>query len=526
MGDPYRADQFIYPQHAFSIQQHDQQSHHLPLSTNPSAPETSLRDIPPADAQILLKHFNDQVVTQFSSLPPGEKPHWTILNVRSAVLTLSNITYIQTLCTSNAAMTNLMALLAMSAHHLAHQNSSQHMQTASHWRKIGDSAIQHAKAHLQHSLKNEVRGLNRAKYKDQVMAISAMLAFAVRTYLITVSPSCAYEHQVLYDRQQDARAYVLDTERLLRIRDLAKQKISRKARMLHHLYTWSRIVGESSYVLRNHDQSQIAAAVGSYSRSSQKRRAGHRSVETTDPDSRLGHNPKLDDFLRLDFDAQEIDVDTNAQKESDKGLRDIHLEDPREYSETMYLQLYDISETWLSLVSQTTRLANVMDSLDGSKKRKYVELFESLERRKQRPEHMVCSFAATNKSIKRMTPQQASEKDQHYPHVQSEIETPRSCMVRALCSALVIFFYRRIRNVRPWILQEHVKSVVEALQDFDTSCQIVKAEGPGCVWPVFMAGCEAVAPLQRDYLSQWLERAFSKTGFTRFKTNVGPCGVK
>ena len=285
--------------------------------------------------------------------------------------------------------------------------------------------------------------------------------------------------------------------------------------MLHHLYTWSRIVGESSYVLRNHDQTQIATAIGSYSISSRKRRPGRRSVDASESDQ-SGHNSKLDDFLRLDSDAPESDVDISAQKDSDKGLRDIHLEDPREYSGTMYLQLYGISETWLSLVSQTTRLANVMDSLDESKKKKDVELLESLERRKQRLEHMVCSFAETNKPINGSMHQQTVEENHHNLNAPSENEIPRNCMVRALNSALVIFFYRRIPKVHPWILQEHIKSVVQALQDFDTSCQI--SEGPGCVWPVFMAGCEATAPYQRDYLSQWLERAFAKTGFTRFNT--------
>ena len=288
--------------------------------------------------------------------------------------------------------------------------------------------------------------------------------------------------------------------------------------MLHHLYTWSRIVGESSYVLQNHDQSQIAAAIESYNSSSRKRRASSRSVEATESTSRLTHNPKLDDFLRLDSDAPESDVDVSAQTEGDKGLRDIHLEDPREWSEGMYLQLYGISETWLKLVSQTTRLANIMDSLEKSNNRKDVELLESLERRKQRLEHMVCSFAENNQSINTPTPQSVRDGRSHGLKTPSGNETPRSCMVRALNSALVIFFYRRILKVHPWILQEHVKSVVQALQDFDTSCQIFDVEGPGCPWPVFMAGCEAIAPHQRDYLSQWLERASTKTGFPRFKT--------
>ena len=183
MEAAYRFDQVNCSQMAFPLQERDQHPHDVLPPNNPSAPETSLRDIPPADAQTLLKHFNDQVIAHFSSLPPGDKPHWNILNVRSALVTLANITYMQSSCTSHAAMANLMALLAMSAHHLAHKNALQHKRTASYWRKIGDLAIQQAKENLQHSLRNEVGGPNRAKYKDQVMAISALLAFAVRMYL-------------------------------------------------------------------------------------------------------------------------------------------------------------------------------------------------------------------------------------------------------------------------------------------------------------------------------------------------------
>ena len=190
MEAPYRFDQAALPQQVCSDKQRDQQSYDLPPMMNTSAPKTSLGEIPLADVQTLLKHFNDQVIAQFSSLPPDKKPHWTILNVQSAVLTLTNITYIQTSCTSNAAMANLMALLAMSGHHLAHQNASQHTETASYWQNIGSSAIQQAKQHLQHSLKNEIRGPNRAKSKDQVMAISALLAFAVRVSLRNIPWAC------------------------------------------------------------------------------------------------------------------------------------------------------------------------------------------------------------------------------------------------------------------------------------------------------------------------------------------------
>jgi len=91
------------------------------------------------------------------------------------------MTFMQTSRNSNAAIANLMALLAISAYHLAHQKTLEHSPDVSYWRKIGSLASQQAKEHLQISLKTEVSGEGHAKYKDQVMALSAMLAFAVRT---------------------------------------------------------------------------------------------------------------------------------------------------------------------------------------------------------------------------------------------------------------------------------------------------------------------------------------------------------
>ena len=184
--DSYRFDQHNRPQQADSDQEYDQQPHDLPLLTSHNPPEASLRNITPADAQSLLKHFNDQVIAHISSLPPSEKPHWFIFNVQSAILTLANVTFMQTSSSSHATLANLMALLAMSAHHLAHQTHSNCTLRASHWRNIGESAIRHAKEHLQHSLRTEVRGPNRAKYKDQIMALSAMLAYAVWTYFVAI----------------------------------------------------------------------------------------------------------------------------------------------------------------------------------------------------------------------------------------------------------------------------------------------------------------------------------------------------
>ncbi|KAK4940350.1 hypothetical protein LTR10_019566 [Elasticomyces elasticus] len=323
------------------------------------------------------------------------------------------------------------------------------------------------------------------------MAVLAMLAFAT-----------------LYDRRQEARAYMVDAERLLRLRGLAKRNISRKARQLHHVYTWMRIIEESTYVLRNFQNVGASTTLGISRQSAKEPRTDMSIAGRTETQYQPGPNPRLDDFLRFEASASEHEVEMTP-KDREVGLHDIHLEDSREFAETMYMELYGISETWLSLVSQTTRLANVMDSLSVNKDRRDVEFVELLERRKQRLENMVCSFAAMGR--------QTLERSTSSGNV-GTIDAPRHDMVRALNAALVILFYRRIRKVNAWILQEHVDNVIRALKDFETSCQRATIEEPGSPWPAFLAGCEALYPAQREYLSGYLDRASAMTGFARLET--------
>lgn len=299
---------------------------------------------------------------------------------------------------------------------------------------------------------------------------------------------------------------MIDAERLLRLRGLAKRTISRKARMLHHVYSWARIVDESTYVLRNYENIDRETIVPIRGQAA----TGHDSECQNSGQglggSRTGPNPRLDDFLRLEQNFQEDDRELEGPKDRESGLHDIHLEDTREFSETLYTQLYGISETWLSLVSRTTRLANIMDALSVAKQREDFAYPESLERRKQRLENMICLFAATDR-------QGGQRPHSSLPAV--DVVHPREHMVRAMDSALVIFFYRRIRNVNPWILQEHVNNVMHALKDFEASCQTSHVEGPGSPWPAFMAGCEALSEEQRGYFSGWFDRASFTTGFSR-----------
>lgn len=219
---------------------------------------------------------------------------------------------------------------------------------------------------------------------------------------------------------------------------------------------------------------------------------------------------RLDDFLRIHPRPSDSDLNIDEPKDDETGLHDIHLLDSRQFSGTLYRQIYGIPETWLSLVSQTTRLANVMETLkvlrSTSKDREGVlEALEVLQRRSARLENMVCSFKNSKSSKAASDPSGPSF-------------APHQHFIRALNSALVIFFYRRVRQVHPSILEGHIDDVITALHDFNASLTESSQTGPGTVWPLFIAGCEAMTSTRRGSILSLLEAGEAKCQFAPFRT--------
>ena len=307
--------------------------------------------------------------------------------------------------------------------------------------------------------------------------------------------------QTLLENRHDCRCYLIDAERLLRLRGLNKRVLSRRARLLHHAYTWLRIVGESTFVIHDYANSTLLPRIESSLSKSRRNTSGTHEDSTANVTTH-GH---LDDFLRFDAHEGDSGTDSDDHKDDEVGIRDIHLEDMRPWSNTMYLQIYGIRETWLSLVSQTTRLANVIDVIDATGTVVSRSLNASLQRKSSMLETMICSIASKNGGLHRKN---SLENTAGNPSAHGSINASEA-MHRAMNSALVIFFYRRIRNVHPWILQPHVHDVVEGLKQFDHGV----AENPhyrrgtvGTFWPAFMAGCEATTESTRTWLSAWLEK--------------------
>ena len=317
--------------------------------------------------------------------------------------------------------------------------------------------------------------------------------------------------QTLSGNSADARCYLIDAERLLRLRGLTKREVSRRARLLHHVYTWLRIIGESTFTLHDYDNSGLREKI-------EKAARNNRGVPDTSPISEQGsidvdEHSQLDDFLRVETHGTDSDSDVDASKDQTAGLRDIHLADLRKWSKTLYMDIYGIPEIWLSLVSQTTRVANIMDFLQRNSIQAAPVFSNSLQKKISRLEHMICSLSAQYSGTRSLSP--PGDGNNQSGTATLKPSPAGQAMLRALGSALVILFYRRIRKVHPWILQSHVMDVSAALKEFD----LAQGGGTGTLgtpWPAFIAGCEAMSSSSRDWFMKWMQKGAERSAFNGF----------
>lgn len=165
------------------------------------------------DAPLLLKHFNDDVISQMGSLPINEKSAWRTLHYPSAIMTLSELTMLEINKDQikRANLATFYALIAVSAFHLSLNPITfpTFTRPGDHWKSVSSRTYEAAKQHLKLSLEKESQpGPHKAKYKEQLMGISALLATAVSSY----NPTCNVN---LLQRQSDIYSFSPATKQTL-----------------------------------------------------------------------------------------------------------------------------------------------------------------------------------------------------------------------------------------------------------------------------------------------------------------------
>lgn len=208
-------------------------------------------------------------------------------------------------------------------------------------------------------------------------------------------------------------------------------------------------------------------------------------------------------------------------KEGLLAENDLHLEVPGRMKSTMYPLIYGIPENLLFLLAQTTRLANEKDLLENDENTKASKL-QQFWARARSLERYICDWQPSS-SVEQSDGEQETQRNNideaHSAHTSIERRENEilKYYVSALHKALLLFFYRRIHDMHPVILQDQVRHIRDSLSRCDEFDIPAVRFAAGFVWVAFVASCEALDSSLRDWFCTWFDTSKEKSGLPMFQ---------
>ncbi|OAA56850.1 C6 transcription factor [Cordyceps fumosorosea ARSEF 2679] len=294
--------------------------------------------------------------------------------------------------------------------------------------------------------------------------------------------------EILCAKYNEAEYLLLEAEYLIRTRGLPASRDSTTLRTLHHVYTYLRILTESTCgcILRN-----ICPA-----------KPGSRYTLVT------GESRHTLRSFRVADQSTETDLRMDVEKRAPAALDDIHLEVMGDWKGSLFPQLYGLPESLLGLLSQTIRLANEQELLQRD-----VEIDASmvanLYRRTKVLEHNILSWKMPGEGTQRRNPGLSVDES---PARDSGGQLSPS-LTTTFHQAVILFYYRRVQNINGLMLQDRVRKVLDGLSAADET-----HEAASLLFPAFLAACEAIDTPLRQGLSDWLSDMEEKAKIPVFDT--------
>ncbi|KAF2136914.1 uncharacterized protein K452DRAFT_236777 [Aplosporella prunicola CBS 121167] len=448
-----------------------EQAHHglLPSPIPPSLPLTTLSErLVPQDAGFLLMHYKDHIIKLLSPLKYHRKTPWNVLQLPCAMNTFAELTLGNHPNNARNAVFN--GLLAISAFNFTNASSGD---AVTYWKGVGDLYKRRAHEFLKLSLRHEVSEPKRAKYKEVLMAMLSMVTLSI-----------------LVGDIESTRSYLLDAERLVCFKGVQKPKKSRKTRLLHHYYGYTRLFFEST---------SVSAGTTRAIRNEARMRDEIRQFQPS----------TVFRFSDWGFNEEQRMLE---DKNPELGQNDMHLELPGKWDLTMYPHIYGIPETFLFLLSQATRLGNEREAMeahpDDYPATSVNTLFQCVK--------------AVEKHIFEWAPPACGYPEGYDATVDpSLLDSNRRVVHHLLLSlhqALIIFFYRRVYDVNPMILQQYAEQTIYHLKKIEEEDQATGGYTAGTVWPGFIAGCEALSTQLQEKFSLWFKSSATASGLPVFGT--------
>ncbi|THY68387.1 hypothetical protein D6C86_09391 [Aureobasidium pullulans] len=447
----------------------------FPLSTRLPTPVTltfsqDVAGMAPGVMRTLLDHYQTSMMSCFTPLH-HEKPPWKILHLPCAISAYGELSLLGD--SNNAKMTLLFAVLAMSAFNLKHLQTDP--MEADNWQSIAESYREKAKSRLKTCLREQSEEKKKSKYKEVLMALTSMVTVCV-----------------VSGQMQEARCYLLDAERFIYMQSLKKPKQSRKVNMLHSIYLYLRIIEESTFTPV--EDAQPFLADQSY-------------AVTRETPSEMCRYPSLwTDRLKL---GSELDSHDMADLETRLVKFPVDQDEP-----TMFEQIYGIPESLFRLISHATHLA---DEVRRSRSTYPGGMSPEVAQRAKIIESKICNWKnpyrllAEKQTLIVYGPAERSDK--------IEVRTDLLFnFLEAMHSALIIYFYRRVRDTNAIALQHWVGKTIHNLLEHEKKKNKYGDTSAYVAWPGFIAACEALDPMHREQISAFMFRAGRQSGMGMFDT--------
>ena len=264
-----------------------------------------------------------------------------------------------------------------------------------------------------------------------------------------------------FNGPQNIRLYLLQAERLIRLRGIPKVKKSTKIRLLHHTYTHLRIIVESIFPPS--------------------------TTKSCDNGPQQGNSYQTGNLRRFGLEPNNLNSswESSSMKSDEIGYDDIHLEAQGHWSMSLYMDMYGIPESLMTLLSKVVCLANDKLRLERLAKNDPL-IHAALDQHVQNLEKELWNWDVY--FYMAQASGDSSDANSSLGDVQCLNIPEIKSMILAFHQALMIYFYRRIHKVHPMVLQSLVASVLSHLE------------------PCMMGGSE-----ERDFASSINKSNFSYT---------------
>lgn len=416
----------------------------------------------PSNIRFLLSHYAMHVIDSLSCVPlPKDRSPWRGLHLSCAMTAYGEMDVFGT--SSLARVSLLYSLLSLTCSHLSSMYHSdnqaatftdsntcyQTMESSQHWSEQAQKYRNFSRIAFRKHLES-TNDSRKQKYKESLMAAMSLVCVGIMSGDVW-----------------DSRFYILQCEKIIRNLGGNKSRFSKKALQLHRMFAFISILERTTFfqtqteyssLLENNHCSPSEANMVDRSRSNQRDLMVHL------PEHRLTvHELKLDIAQDTGFEA-----------------------------------LSGIPGTLFDMLATTNSLIETIGTRTMRGTNQYsipIDLLNDVAQLEQ----TICNYESESASSSRRLDFLQSSTALAYLDTDEAAADASSVMAfsmrNAVYNALLVYFFREIRNTNPKILQHYVKKVIVCLE---THQKVKSRHYPSnriglVVWPSFIVACEALS---------------------------------